>query len=190
LVRREVIVAIRRGPIALVEDAAYRTTEVHLRGESGESRRSSSNTSGFRSPGMRRGKVCPHDCHVRCATLHSVGNLSIRGAHFPWPGSHCPSDARLDRKKSVRVKRLTPGALAICENRVATFIPAIRQTGCRFITEGESNANYLRSTHCIGFAYGRSLGRNITHRWDYCRTPTMRHKVTQLLGCDLRQDDV
>ena len=46
------------------------------------------------------------------------------------------------------------------------------------------------AAHRIGSAYKRSLGRNITHCWDYCRTPTMRRKLTQMLGCDLRQDDV
>src|SRR5262245_46805219 len=37
------------------------------------------------------------------------GNIPIWVAHFPWPGSHCPSDPRLDRKISP-CEPLTPGA--------------------------------------------------------------------------------
>src|SRR5262249_856607 len=59
------------------------------------------------------------------ANLSSGLPLNVRTlamADCASQGSHCPSDPRLDRKKSVRVKRLTPSALAICENTIVCDI--------------------------------------------------------------------
>src|SRR5262249_27848640 len=47
---------------------------------------------------------------------------------FPWPAESLPQRSEIGSKKSARVKRLTPGALAICENTIVCNITVRRSS--------------------------------------------------------------